>query len=93
MLDFDALPCFEDILKLCYPSYVRWDDDPFITNRVVTKISDFYKKYGVMFRRIVVDLDQNANKNVRKLLQEGKDVRGIIPSSVEDYIRDLGLFI
>ena len=75
VLGFDSYPCFEEILKLCYPSYVRWDEDPLITNRIIAKITGFYQKYGVMFRRIVADTDNSLD----------------LPKAAEDYLKELEL--
>ena len=92
VLTFDQWYRFEDIFKLCYPVYVRRENDPIITKRIVDKITEYYEKYGVMFRRIVTDPIELSSTQIRKRVAEGKSISGMVPSKVEQFIKDNRLY-
>ena len=93
VLSFDTWYRFEDIFKLCYPVYVRRENDPIITNRIVAKITEYYQKYGVMFRKILTEPIEISSTAVRKAVFEGRDISSFVPSLVESYIKTHGLYI
>lgn len=92
VLTFDRWYRFEDIIKMCYPVYVRRENDPLMTNRVVAKISQYYEKYGVMFRKIVIEPLELSSTDIRKAVREGRDISGLVPHRVADFIRENGLY-
>ena len=92
VLTFDRWYRFEDIIKMCYPVYVRRENDPLMTNRVVAKISEYYKKYGVMFRKIVTEPLELSSTDIRKAVREGRDISGLVPHRVADFICENGLY-
>lgn len=93
VLSFDTWYRFEDIFKLCYPVYVRRENDPIITNRIVAKITEYYQKYGVMFRKILTEPIEISSTAVRKAVFEGRDISSFVPPLVESYIKTHGLYI
>ena len=93
VLTFDTWYRFEDIFKLCYPVYVRRENDPILTKRIVDKITEYYEKYGVMFRRIVTEPIEVSSTQIRKMVAEGKDVSHLVPRGVAKFIADNGLYL
>ena len=93
VLTFDTWYRYEDIFKMCYPTYVRREDDPLITSRIVAKIGEYYEKYGVMFRRIVTDPIKISSTDIRRAVKEGKDISGLVPPAVEKFIKDNRLYL
>lgn len=93
VLTFDTWYRFEDILKMCYPVYMRRENDPLIGNRIVTKITEYYQKYGVMFRKIVADPVELSSTDIRKAVKEEKDISRLVPAKVEKFIRENGLYL
>lgn len=93
VLTFDQWYRFEDIFKLCYPTYVRREDDPLLTNRVVAKIGEYYQKYGVMFRRILTDPIELSSTEIRRAVKQGKDISGMVPARVAEFIRENRLYL
>ena len=93
VLTFDKWYRFEDIFKMCYPVYVRRENDPLITNRIVAKINEYYTKYGVMFRKIVTEPIELSSTDIRQAIKEGKDVSGLVPAPVEKFIKENGLYL
>ena len=92
VLTFDTWFRFEDIFKMCYPVYVRRENDPLIGNRIVAKITEYYQKYGVMFRKILTETLELSSTDVRRAVKEGKDISGMVPEGVERFIRENGLY-
>ncbi len=93
VLTFDTWYRFEDIFKMCYPVYVRRENDALIGNRIVAKITEYYEKYGVMFRRIVTEPLPMASTDIRRMVKEGKDISALVPAGVERFIRENGLYL
>ena len=93
VLTFDQWYRFEDILKMCYPVYVRRENDALLGNRVVAKITEYYEKYGVMFRRIVTDPIPLSSTEIRRAVREGRDISSMVPKGVERFIRERGLYL
>jgi nicotinate-nucleotide adenylyltransferase len=92
VLTFDQWYKFEEIFKLCYPVYVRRENDPIMTKRIVDKITEYYEKYGVMFRRIVTEPIELSSTQIRKRVAEGKSISGLVPQKVERFILQNGLY-
>ena len=92
VLTFDTWYKFEEIFKLCYPVYVRRENDPIITKKIIDKITGFYNKYGVMFRRIVTDPIELSSTEIRDSVRAGKDISSMVPEGVARFIRDNGLY-
>ena len=93
VLSFDRWYRYEDILKMCYPTYVRREKDPLLDARIVSKIGEYYQKYGVMFRKIVVDPITLSSTDIRAAVKQNKDVSGMILPAVEKYIREHNLYL
>ncbi|MBE6596903.1 MAG: nicotinate (nicotinamide) nucleotide adenylyltransferase [Ruminococcaceae bacterium] len=92
VLTFDTWYRFEDILKMCYPVYVRRENDKIIENRIISKITEYYNKYGVMFRRIVTDPIELSSTQIRDAVRAGKDISGMVHPLVEKYIKENKLY-
>ena len=93
VLSFDTWYRFEDIFKLCYPVYVRRENDPILTKKIVDKITEYYNKYGVMFRRIVTEPIELSSTQVRRKVAKGEDISGLVPPKVAEFIRNNGLYL
>jgi nicotinate-nucleotide adenylyltransferase len=92
VLTFDTWYRFEDIFKLCYPVYVRRENDAIISQRIIAKISEYYEKYGVMFRRIITEPVEISSTMKRKKAEQGEDISSLVPFRVEQYIKDNRLY-
>ena len=93
VLTFDKWYRSEDIFKLCYPVYVRRENDPIMTQRIVSKITEYYEKYGVMFRRIITEPIEVSSTLVRKRVESGEDISDLVPRAVAEYIREKRLYL
>ena len=93
VLTFDSWYRFKDIFKLCYPVYVRRENDALITNLLLKKITEYYEKYGVMFRRIVTEPIEMSSTQIREMVAAGKSISGMVPRSVENFITENRLYM
>ncbi len=83
----------DEIFKLSYPVYMRREgNDPILDTRIVAKISEYQQNYGKVVRRIVGDPIVVSGTGVRAALTQGNDISHMVPSAVEKYIRECGLY-
>ena len=92
ILTLDKWYRYEDIFKLCYPVYVRRENDPLITNRIISKLDEYYKRFGVMCRRILVEPTVISSTEIRAAAKAGKDISAMVPAGVAEFIRERGLY-
>ena len=92
VLTFDKWYRYEDILKMCYPTYVRRENDPLLTKRIIAKIGEYYEKHGVMFRRIITDPIELTSTEIRRAVRDGRDISGMVPARVAEFIQNNGLY-
>ena len=93
MLTLDEWREPTEIFKLSYPVYIRREKDAILDKKIVQKIADYNEKYGKVVRRIVTEPIELSSSLIREKLKNGKDVSGLIPASVEKYIRDNHLYV
>lgn len=93
MLTLDQWREPDEIFRLCYPVYIRRDTDKTLDPLIIRKISDYNEKYGKVVRRIVTDPIELSSSEIRKRLQNGEPVDGLLPKSVEKYISDNHLYV
>ena len=83
----------EEIFRLSYPVYIRRDSDRSLDPLIVEKITEYNNRFGKVVRRIVADPIELSSSMIREKLKNGEDVSGLIPESVEKYIRDNHLYV
>ena len=93
VLTFDTWYRFEDIFKLCYPIYVRREKDPIIDGQIIAKIGEYYRKYGVMFRKVLLEPIDISSTQIRDLVKKRKDISGMVSPLVEQYIKEHELYL
>ena len=93
VLTFDTWYRYEDILKLCYPVYIRRENDPILSARIISKITEYYEKYGVMFRRIVTEPIEISSTEIRRRAAKGEDISSLVPKRVADFIIENRLYL
>lgn len=92
VLSFDKWHEYREILKLCYPVYMRRESDKMLDNLIVNKLTQYYKESGKMFRRLTGDPIEISSTEIRKRVREGKDISDMVPPLVESYIRNNKLY-
>ena len=92
LLTLDSWREPDEIFRLCYPVYIRREEDAALDAAVVEKITAYQQKYGKVVRRIVAPAIQISSTDVRAAVAEGFPIEGAVPPSVADYIRERGLY-
>ena len=83
----------EEIFRLCYPVYMRREQsDPILDQRIVSKIAEYQQKYGKVVRRITGDVIPVSSTQIRTAVANGLDISSLVPSAVEKYIHEQGLY-
>ncbi len=82
----------DEIFRLCYPVYMRREDDRENDALIVEKISEYLGKYGKVVRRIVADPIEISSSRIREMIINGEDVSEYLPKKVEEYIREHSLY-
>ena len=82
----------DEIFRLCYPVYVRRENDGELDQAIVEKISSYQKKYGKVVRRIVTPAIELSSTDVRAAVAEGFPIEGAVPPAVAAYVRDHDLY-
>ena len=93
MLTLDSWREPEEIFRLCYPVYIRRDNDRSLDAPIIQKIADYQKAYGKVVRKILTEPMELSSHQVRQTLQSGASIREMVPPAVETYIRDNHLYV
>ena len=83
----------KEIFELCYPTYIRRENDPIMTAKITAKNADYQKRFGKIVRRIVTEPLQISSQTVRDRIKNGIPTAGLISGEVEKYILDKHLYV
>lgn len=92
VLTFDQWREYKEILKLCYPVYMRREGDAMIDGMIVQKLAKYYEESGKMFRKIIGDPLVISSTEIRRRVAAGEDISALVPASVCEYIEKHGLY-
>ena len=93
VLTLDSWRAPEEIFRLCYPVYVRRDDDRSLDAALIAKIAQYHRDYGKVVRKIVTEPLVLSSQEVRAALREGRDISQMVPPAVKKYIADNHLYV
>ena len=82
----------EEIFRLCYPVYIRREEDDGLDAAIVEKIRSYQEKYGKVVRRIMTPPVLISSTDVRAAVAEGFPIEGAVPPAVARYIHEHGLY-
>lgn len=83
----------EEIFRLSYPAYVRRENDPIVSAKIVQKLTVYQQKYGKIVRKILTEPMEVSSSMIRERLHGGAPITGMVPPAVEDYIRNKHLYV
>lgn len=92
MLTLDTWYQPEEIFRLCYPIYIRREEDRELDAKIVAKIGEYQERFGAIVRRVVVPPIVMSSTQVRRAVRDGLPIDGMVAPAVADYIRQNGLF-
>ena len=93
MLTLDRWREPEEIFRLCYPVYIRRDNDRSLDAVIVNKIAQYQRDFGKVVRRIVADPIEISSSQIRRMITDGEDLSGVVTKKVENYIRHNHLYV
>ena len=82
----------EEIFRLCYPIYIRRENDPILEGQIIKKNEQYLKSYGKIARRLVADVIELSSTEIRDRVGRGEEIDSLVPSAVAAYIREKGLY-
>ncbi|MBQ9099097.1 MAG: nicotinate-nucleotide adenylyltransferase [Clostridia bacterium] len=92
MLTLDTWREPQEIFRLCYPIYIRRENDPILEAQIIKKNETYQQKYGKIARRLVADVIELSSTEIRDRVREGREIDSLVPPAVADYIRQKGLY-
>ena len=92
VLSFGRWREYREILKLCYPVYIRRETDKLLDSVIVNKLSQYYQETGKMFRKLIGDPIEISSSDIRKKVELGEDISQMVPPLVESYIKNNALY-
>ncbi|MBE6594463.1 MAG: nicotinate (nicotinamide) nucleotide adenylyltransferase [Ruminococcaceae bacterium] len=93
MLTLGQWRCAEEIFRLCYPVYIRRENDPILEARIVAKNKEYQEVFGRIVRRISMDAVEISSTEVRAAAGRGEALEAMVPEAVAGYIREHGLYV
>lgn len=82
----------EEIFRLCYPTYIRREDDRELDAKIIetnTKYFETFGKYVIKIDAPVIDI---SSSQLRDMMRRGEDVSAYLPARVFEYIDEKGLY-
>lgn len=92
VLSFDTWYQYKEILKLCYPVYIRRENDKLLDSMIVSKLTKYYEESGKMFRKIIGEPIELSSSEIREKVKRGEDISSLVPPAVAEYIKLHGLY-
>lgn len=83
----------EEIFKLCYPVYIRREEDRSLDKVIIDKLAKYQSEYGRNVIKIDAPVIEASSREIREMLKNGEDVSGLIDDRVYEYIKEKGLYI
>lgn len=93
MLTLDEWREPEEIFRLCYPVYMRRENDPIIEARIIAKNEQYLKDYGKVVRRITGEVIELASTEIRERVSKKQPIAHLVPPAVADYIAEKELYV
>lgn len=93
MLTLGQWRCAEEIFRLCYPVYIRRENDPILEARIVAKNKEYQEAFGRIVRRISMDAVEISSTEVRAAAGRGEALDAMVPKAVAAYIKEHGLYV
>ncbi len=93
MLTFDEWREPEEIFRLCYPVYIRRENNGALDAEIIEKNTHYKEAYGKTVIKLIHEPIELSSSEVRRDIKNGASVEGKIHPLVEKYIRDNHLYV
>lgn len=92
ILTLDTWNEADEIFKLCYPVYIRRENDESLDGEIVKKVTEYRNKYGKNIVKIKAPVIETSSSDIRVRIARGEDVGELVPTEVASYIKEKGLY-
>ena len=82
----------DEIFKLCYPVYIRRENDRTLDAKIIEKNTEYFEKYGKYVIKLDSPVIEISSSDLRNRIKAGEDVSEYIDQSVLKYINEKGLY-
>lgn len=83
----------EIIFSLATVCYARREEDSSVDNLISERAAEYTARYGAKILPIKNSVVDISSTELRKILSEGGDAKGLLPDGVYRYILDRGLYL
>ena len=92
MLTLDEWDNVEEIFKLCYPVYIRREEDRALDSKIIEKNTEYFEKYGKYVIKLDSPVIDISSTELRESIKRGEDISAYIDGEVLKYINEKGLY-
>lgn len=92
MLTLDEWNDADEIFKLCYPVYIRRENDEALDGKIVEKNTEYFEKYGKYVIKLDAPVIDVSSTDIRAMIKNGEDISDYVDSEVLKYIEEKGLY-
>ena len=92
MMSLDSWKDPDEIFKLCYPVYIRRENDTSLDAEIISKLAYYKKKYGKNVVKLTAQPIEISSSQIREQIKRTGTAIGLVPDSVNDFIIEKGLY-
>ena len=81
-----------EIFKLCYPVYIRREEDRSLDAKIIEKNTEYFEKYGKYVIKLDSPVIDISSSEIRKKIKNKEDISAYVDSEVLKYIQEKGLY-
>ena len=82
----------DEIFRLCYPVYIRREEDRALDKKIIETNTEYFETYGKYVIKLDAPVIDISSSQLRKMMRRGEDVSEYIPARVLEYIDEVGLY-
>ena len=82
----------EEIFRLCYPAYIRREDDRELDAKIIETNTRYFETFGKYVIKIDAPVIEISSSQLRDMMRRGEDVSAYMPARVLEYIDEKGLY-
>ena len=82
----------DEIFRLCYPAYIRREDDRELDAKIIETNTRYFETFGKYVIKIDAPVIDISSSRLRDMMRRGEDVSAYMPARVLEYIDEKGLY-
>lgn len=82
----------QEIFKLCYPVYIRRENDRELDEKIIETNTRYFETFGKYVIKLDAPIIEISSSTLREMLKRGEDVSEYIPARTLEYIEEKGLY-